>query len=108
MYDIGQDRVLMLVKDERMLLQIQDFLNRGSNYLVDTKFRLFISSECAAIRRRVLANRRKATSGSNINSQGKQTYRLPGKSSNKSEAEDTVNNFMGLGMYFFFYFAFFF
>ena len=59
-YDIGRDRVLIIVKDENTLLQIQDLLNHGGKYLIDLKYRQFISSQCAIIRSKIVSSRRKS------------------------------------------------
>ncbi len=105
-YDIGRDRVVLVVKDERTLIQVQHYLNLGGDFIADNKFRAFISTQCLSIKEKVVSNRNKTSSSFPSSSSSSKYGKKKGSNviqakllpQHKSNAVNPAYNWMGLGI----------
>ncbi len=84
-------RVLLVVRDELALSQLRDVMIHGTEYVMDTRFRWFVSQQCADIRRRY-----RKSHGSSATT----TIRAKGKGSTNTSTDplDPVQNVVEIDM----------
>ena len=88
-YDLGSNRVIILVKDERTSVQIKEFLSCGAERVVDGRLRLFVAQQCVKIRRRVKMQPKSSTTGV--------SYTIPSVAA-FGASSDSSRNYKGVGL----------